>query len=158
MPLISDTSMDFTVDHRQSERAMVIRTGILRGFEESDWVFVPEVTLANGRRVDLIALNSKGIIRIIEIKSSIADFKSDDKWHEYRDFCDEFYFASHPEVPGEIFPETEGFILADGHGCEILREGQVHKLAGPTRKALTLHIARVASQRLKRFTLHQGVI
>ncbi|MEM7215485.1 MAG: MmcB family DNA repair protein [Pseudomonadota bacterium] len=155
MPLISDQSGEFAIDKRQSELAMAIRTGILRGFGESDWVFVPEITLANGRRADLVALDGKGVIRIIEIKSSIADFKSDKKWHEYRDYCDAFYFASHPDVPGEIFPEDEGFILADSYGCHIVREAKDQKLSGPTRKALTLRIARIAAERLTRYTLHE---
>ncbi|MEM9278651.1 MAG: MmcB family DNA repair protein [Pseudomonadota bacterium] len=155
MPLISDSSGNIGIDNRQSDLAMTVRKGILNGFAESDWVFVPELTLANGRRVDLISLDSRGLIRIIEIKSSIYDYKSDQKWHEYKDFCDAFYFASHPDVPQETFPENEGFILADAHGCEVLREATIGKLPAPTRKVLTLRIARIAAERLRRYTLHE---
>ncbi|MGI9350651.1 MAG: MmcB family DNA repair protein [Rhizobiaceae bacterium] len=156
MPLISEPDNNSVIDSRQSELAMSVRSGILRGFEaRHDWVFVPELILSNGRRADLVALDSKGIIRIIEIKSSIADFRADQKWTEYLDCCDEFYFASHPEVPTEIFPESEGFILADQYGSDIIREANLNKLSGPTRKAMTLRIARAAAGRLRRVTLHE---
>lgn len=155
MPIISEPSNESTIDQRQSERAMEIRSGILRSSNLGDWVFLPEFTLSNGRRPDLIGLNQAGIIRIVEIKSSVADFRADQKWHEYLDFCDEFFFASHPEVPQKIFPNQEGFLLADKYGCEIMREPVARKLSAPTRKALTLKIARTASDRLRRFSLHE---
>ncbi|MEM7069779.1 MAG: MmcB family DNA repair protein, partial [Pseudomonadota bacterium] len=108
MPLISEPQTDIARDQRQSELAMAVRAGVMRGLAHRNWVFVPELTLANGRRADLVALDEKGLIRIIEIKSSIADFRADNKWEEYLDYCDAFYFASHPEVPIDIFPEKEG--------------------------------------------------
>ncbi|MDJ0613933.1 MAG: MmcB family DNA repair protein [Rhizobiaceae bacterium] len=149
MPLIDPYSNNPAVDARQSETAMEIRRGILNGFQESDLVFVPEFTLPGGRRADLIGLDGKGQIVIIEIKSSVADFNADNKWPEYKEFSDRFYFASHPSVPGEIFPETEGFILADQYGCEIIRDSDTRKLPAPTRKSLTLKIARAAASRLQ---------
>jgi len=131
---------------------MEIRRGILNGFIHSDWVFVPEFTLPGGRRADLIGLDAKGMIVIIEIKSSISDFNADNKWPEYKKLSDKFYFASHPSVPGEIFPDTEGFILADQYGCETIRESEPHKLPAPTRKSLTLKIARAAALRLQQIS------
>ncbi len=78
----------------------------------------------------------------MEIKSSIEDWKADHKWPEYRAYCDRLFFATHPAVPREIFPEECGFILSDGYGAEILREAPEHRLAGATRKALMLRFAR----------------
>lgn len=155
MPIISNDRNISEFDGRQSDMAMVIRRGILKGMAETDMVFLPELTLSGGRRADLIGLNRKGQIIIIEIKSSIADFQVDKKWHEYKDFCDQFYFATHPKVPMEIFPQSEGFILADEHGCEIIREADINKLSPATRKALTLRFARSAALRTKRLTLHE---
>jgi len=85
-------------------------------------------------------------------------FKSDKKWHEYKEYCDQFYFATHPDVPMEIFPETEGFIFADEYGCEIIREAEQQKLSPATRKALTLRFARSAALRTKRLTLHERFV
>lgn len=155
MPFISANEQEERFDGRQSEMAMVIRRGILKGLEETDLVFLPELTLSNGRRADLIALNRKGEIIIIEIKSSTADFQVDTKWHEYKEYCDHFYFATHPSVPMEIFPQDEGFILADEYGCEIIREAHALKLNAATRKALTLRFARSAALRTKRLTLQE---
>ena len=59
-----------------------------------------EVTLATGRRVDAMAIDAKGEISVVEVKSSIADFRSDNKWHEYGEYCDRFYFA----VPAGVSP------------------------------------------------------
>ncbi len=75
MPLISSTDQSNEFDARQSEMAMIIRRGILKGMKATDMVFLPELTLSGGRRADLIGLNRKGSVIIIEIKSSIADFQ-----------------------------------------------------------------------------------
>ena len=135
-------------DGRQSERAMLVRRGVQRLFLEMGAVLIPELCLVSGRRADLVALMRSGEIWIIEIKSSIEDFRVDRKWPEYRLFCDRFFFATHPDVPAAIFPEDCGFILSDGYGAEILRDAPEHRLPAPTRKALTLRMARTGAARL----------
>ena len=135
---------------------MRVRSGVIRGLSESNLAFLPELTLKNGRRCDLAALDRKGKILIFEIKSSVEDFRVDTKWHEYKDFCDQFYFATHPDVPMEIFPEEEGLVIADQYACEIIRPAEEHKLPPATRKALTLQFARAAASRLHRFNLHEA--
>ena len=106
----------------------------------------PARTAANGRR----ATSSRDARRhrIVEIKTSIEDFRTDRKWPEYRLFCDRFFFATHPAVDASIFPPECGFILSDGYGAEILREAPEHRLTAPARKALTLRIARIGAARL----------
>ncbi|WP_374573775.1 DNA repair putative endonuclease MmcB [Phenylobacterium sp.] len=106
-----------------------------------------EVTLPNGRRADLMALDRKGRIFIVEVKSSIEDFRADAKWHEYLPFCDAFAFAVAPEFPREVLPEAPGLIIADGFGGAVLREAPATPLAGARRKALTLSFARLAALR-----------
>lgn len=134
---------------------MNIRRGVIKGFLQKDIGFIAEMSLSNGRRTDLIGLDRKGQVIIIEIKSSIEDFKVDQKWHEYREFCDRFYFATSPMVPANIFPENEGFIVADSYSCEILREANENKLAPATRKAITLKFARKAAERLRPIILQE---
>ena len=148
MPIVSPLSVNPLADGRQSERAMVIRRGVQRLLAEMGARVLPELSLATGRRADLVALTRKGDIWIIEIKSSVEDFRVDRKWPEYRLFCDRFFFATHPEVPASIFPEECGFILSDGYGAEILRDAPEHRLTAPTRKALTLRMARTGAARL----------
>jgi hypothetical protein len=148
MPIISPILSNPLVDGRQSERAMVIRRGVQRLLAEMGAHVLPELSLATARRADLVALTRQGDIWIIEIKSSIEDFRVDRKWPDYRLHSDRFFFATHPEVPAEIFPEECGFILSDGYGAEILRDAPEHRLPPATRKALMLRIARAGAARL----------
>lgn len=148
MPLVSPFAVNPLADGRQSERAMLVRRGVQRLFLEMGLHVLPELCLASGRRADLVALTRRGDIWIVEIKSSIEDFRVDRKWPEYRLHSDRLFFATHPGVPAEIFPDECGFILSDGYGAEILREAPEHRLPGATRKALMLRIARAGAARL----------
>ena len=101
------------VDGRQSQRALEIQRGTGRLLMRHGFVCLPELTLKSGRRADLFAVNDKGEIWIVEIKSSVADFRADNKWPEYWDFCDRLFFATNQETPPEIFPQEAGLIIAD---------------------------------------------
>ena len=97
---------------------------------------VSEVTLANGRRADVLAIRRNGEIWIVEIKSSIADFRADQKWTEYRDYCDALLFAVAPDFPSDILPADTGLILADAYAGEFVRLAPQHPLtAGPAQSA-----------------------
>lgn len=148
MPLVSPLHRDPLIDGRQSERAMMVRRGVQRLMVARRVSLLPEVVLASGRRADLVCLGEKGEITIVEIKTSIEDFRVDRKWPDYRRFSDRLYFATHPGVPLEIFPEDCGLILSDGYGAELMREAPEHRMPPATRKALTLRFARVAADRL----------
>ena len=148
MPIVSPILQNPLVDGRQSERAMVVRRGVQRLLSQMGAHVLPELSLATGRRADLVALTRQGDIWIIEIKSSIEDFRVDRKWPEYRLHSDRFFFATHPDVPAGIFPEECGFILSDGYGAEIMRDAPEHRMAAATRKALMLRIARAGAARL----------
>ncbi len=148
MPIIQAIPVNPLLDGRQSERAMVIRRGVQRLLMAMGAHVIPELSLATGRRADLVALTRQGDIWIVEIKSSIEDFRVDRKWPEYRLHSDRFFFASHPDVPSAIFPEECGFILSDGYGAEIMRDAPEHRLAPATRKALMLRFARAGAARL----------
>ncbi len=150
MPIVSLVKSEPLVDGRQSERAMLVRRGVQRLMASLRVSVLPEMPLASGRRADLVCLGEKGDIVIVEIKSSIEDFRADRKWPDYRLHCDRLFFATHPGVPVEIFPEECGLILSDGYGAEILREAPEHKLASATRRALTLRFARLSADRLTR--------
>jgi hypothetical protein len=106
-----------------------------------------EVGLPNGRRADLMALGPRGEILIVEVKSSLEDFRVDRKWGEYAPFCEQFYFAVSPSFPRSILPEGPGLIVADGFGGAILTDSPVTPLAPARRKALTLAFARLAAIR-----------
>lgn len=135
-------------DLRQSPNALDICRGLHRLLVGHGFSCVSELPLANGRRADVTALNSRGDLIIVEIKSSIEDFRSDQKWQDYLEFCDRLYFAVKPGFPIDILPDEAGLILADRFGGEIIREAPEAKLTGARRKAMTLRFARAAALRL----------
>lgn len=109
---------------------------------------VTELTLANGRRADIVALSDKGEFWIVEVKSSVADFRADTKWPDYEAFADRLLFAVAPDFPIDILPGETGLILADPYGAAILRPAPLKPLPSARRKAMSLRFARVAALRL----------
>ncbi|WP_375463522.1 MmcB family DNA repair protein [uncultured Methylobacterium sp.] len=135
-------------DRRQSPTALRIQRGVRRLFGEMGCVTLPEFSLVNGRRADVIALCGAGRLTIVEIKSSVADFRADRKWPDYREFCDRFFFAIPETVPEVLIPEDCGLIVADAFGAMVLREATEHPLTAPRRKAVTLRFAHSAARLL----------
>jgi hypothetical protein len=137
------------IDGRQSDTALLVRRGVQRLLRAHGMMSVAELMLPSGRRADLVALGFDGRIDIIEIKSSVADFRADEKWPHYRRHCDRLFFAIPPQVPVTIIPADVGLMVADCYGAEILREAPQHPiLAAATRRAVVLRFAQVAAQRL----------
>ncbi|MFN7012471.1 MAG: MmcB family DNA repair protein [Allorhizobium sp.] len=148
MTILSIAVNNPLIDGRQSERAMLVRRGVQVLLNDMRLAVLPELALANGRRADLVGLSERGEIWIIEIKSSIEDFRVDRKWPDYRAYCDRLFFATHPDVPLDIFPADCGLLLSDGYGAHLLREAPEHKLPPATRRSVTLDFSRTAAQRL----------
>jgi hypothetical protein len=134
--------------------AQDVARGVTRLFFNQDVFTLCEVPLPNGRRADMMAIDSSGIITIVEIKVSRADLMGDCKWIDYLDYCDRFFWA----VPAafDLAPfEEEGFhphlcglLVADRYEAAVIREAPVRKLAPARRKAETLRFARRAARRL----------
>jgi len=135
-------------DGRQSETALFVARGTRRLLRAMKFATVTELPLLSGRRADIVALGGDATIHIIEIKSSVADFRADLKWQDYRAHCDRLYFAIPPHLPAEIMPADAGLIIADAYGAEILREAPEHRLAPATRRALLMRFAHAAAHRL----------
>jgi len=129
------------------ETTQIVTRGSARLLTALGYAPLSEVTLPNGRRADLMALGPKGELFIVEVKSSLEDFRTDQKWHEYQPYCDAFAFAVAPEFPREVLPPEPGLIVADGFGGAVLREAPVAPLAGARRKALTIAFGRLAALR-----------
>jgi hypothetical protein len=136
------------VDGRQSPTAVAIARGTTRLMHSLGFSVVAELPLASGRRADLVALGGDGELWIVEIKSSVTDFRADQKWSDYRLHCDRLFFATTPEVPRQIFPPEAGVIVADAFGASIMSEAPEHRLHAATRKRLMLSFARAAALRL----------
>ena len=156
MSLLSGKVVELPVDGRQSQTALKVARGTARLLHALGYCVVSELPLASGRRADLVALGSDGAIWIVEIKSSVADFRADQKWMDYRAHCDRLFFATTLEVPCEIFPKDTGLIVADAFGARIVCEAPEHRLHAATRKSMMLTFARCAALRLQALADPQG--
>ena len=125
-----------------------VRRGATRLLRQAGFVVASEMTFPSGRRADLVALRPNHDIWIIEVKSGLADFRADQKWSAYADYCDALAFAVPESFPAELIPPEIGLIVADGFGGEMLREPLRSPLAPPRRKAVTLAFAQLVSARL----------
>jgi hypothetical protein len=149
MNLTAKQPLELPVDGRQSETALAVARGTARLLHALGRCVVSELPLLSGRRADLVALDSGGEIWIVEIKSSVADFRADQKWQDYRADCDRLFFATCMEVPCEIFPKDTGLIVADAFDAQVICEAPEHRLAAATRKSMMLLFARAAALRLQ---------
>jgi hypothetical protein len=146
---VSSPALFVPLDGRQSETALAVARGTARLLHAHGFSVLSELPLPSGRRADLVALDAAGTVWIVEIKSSIADFRADQKWPDYRAHCDRLFFATSLDVPCEIFPPDCGLIVADAFGAEFKCEAPEHKLSASTRKTMMLLFARAAALRLQ---------
>jgi hypothetical protein len=134
--------------------AVDVARGVSRLLLRHDYIALCEVPLGNGRRADVMAVDARGRIVIVEIKVSRADLLGDGKWRDYLDYCDRFFwavpqgFALDPFEQDSFAPAHAGLIVADRYDAAIAREAAESPLAAPRRKAETLRFARRAARRL----------
>jgi hypothetical protein len=112
------------------------------------WAPVREMPLPNGRRADILALLPDGRFAVVEVKSGARDFLSDQKWPEYREFCDLLYFAVDLDFPQELLPDDVGLLVVEGREAALLREAPAHPLAPARRRSLLHRYAVTAAGRL----------
>ena len=130
--------------------ATFLARGACRALALLGYVSLVEFPLANGRRADILALGKTGDLVIVEIKSSVADFRADRKWGAYRDFSDRLYFAVPNDFPRALIPDECGLMVADSFSAVTLRDGGTMRLDASRRRALTMRFARIAATRLHR--------
>lgn len=146
----------FPVDGRQSPTALAVARGTARYLHALGYCVVSELPLPSGRRADLVALGGDGEILIVEIKSSVADLRADQKWIDYRLHCDRLFFATVIDVPRNIFPADAGLIVADAFGASIVEEAPEHRMPAARRKTIMLRFAHAAALRLQALADPQG--
>ncbi len=145
---MADSPLILPADGRQSETALAVQRGVGRLMRAHGFSVITEFTLATGRRADMCGVRQDGFIWIVEIKSSLGDYRADQKWPEYRDYCDRFCFAIPLDMDAAIIPPEAGLVVADQYGAEIVRVTQDHPLHASRRKAVTLQFGRTAAARL----------
>ena len=148
-----DTAFDSAPTALATPKASDVARGIARLFARNGIWCLSEVALKNGRRADLMGIDAKGLIVIVEIKVARGDLLGDTKWPDYLDFCDRFYWGVSPDLDrapldSEAYrPEDTGVIVADGYDAEIVRQASLTRLAAARRKAQVERLARLAMRR-----------
>lgn len=138
----------------QNSGAVAVARGVSRLFLRHQIMVQSEVTLRNNRRADLMGINKKGEIIIVEIKCARGDLLGDQKWNEYLEYCDRFFWAVparfdyRPLEQEGFLPERSGLIIADAYDAEIARPAALFPLAAARRKTETQRLARLAMRRL----------
>jgi hypothetical protein len=149
-PLMREETQTLPADGRQSETALMIARGVRRLLRARGFSSLTELSLTDGRRADIAAVNRDGEVLIVEVKSSPADFRADRKWRDYLACCDRLYFAISERTPADLMPQEAGLIVADPYGAEIVREAELQRMAPASRRALLLRFAQAAADRLHR--------
>ena len=148
-----DTTFDSAPTALAAPKASDVARGIARLFARNGIWCLSEVALKNGRRADLMGIDAKGLIVIVEIKVARGDLLGDTKWPDYLDFCDRFYWGASPDLDrapldSEAYrPDDTGVIVADGYDAEIVRQASLTRLAAARRKAQVERLARLAMRR-----------
>jgi hypothetical protein len=140
--------MGSTPDIGFPERSAAVRRAAARLCLTMGWAPLHEVPLPNGRRADIVALRADGSFACIEVKSGERDFLTDQKWPDYREFCDALYFAVDADFPTALLPDDAGLIVAAGGEAELLRDAPAHRLAPARRRGLLQRFSMLAATRL----------
>src|SRR3569623_2894245 len=133
--------------------AAEVARGVTRLLCRHDLFAICEMPLPNGRRADVMAIDAKGGLTIVEIKVAKSDLVGDGKWRDYLDYCDRFYWAVPPSLAAILsedrnMPGEAGLIVADRYDAAIARDAAHRPMAPARRKAEGLHFARRAARRL----------
>ena len=126
----------------------MLTRGVCKLFEDLGFGTLTEFKLTNGRRVDVMAIDRNGVFVIVEVKSTVSDFRADRKWHEYLAFCDRFYFAEPADFPIDLMPKDCGLIVADPYTAAVRRESLTRKLNNNRRRRQLIRFALAASNHL----------
>lgn len=127
-----------------------ISRGVCRMLADMGYGTLTEFRLTVPRRVDVIGLSDAGEFVIVEIKSSLQDFRGDRKWREYLPYCDNFYFAVSEAFPQHVLPGDAGLIVADAYMAVIRRPAPVYAVNPTRRRRQFVRFAMAASSRLHR--------
>lgn len=75
------------------------------------------------RRLDVMAMDFVGNVVGVEIKSCLADYRSDKKWREYLSHTTQLFFVFPPSImKSRCYPEIKAEIVAEGAGILTLSE------------------------------------
>ncbi len=132
-----------------AETTELLTRGVCRLFQRLGCGTLTEFKLSNGRRVDVMAIDRNGDFVIIEVKSTVSDYRGDRKWHEYLPFSERFYFAVPQGFPLHLLPDDCGLIVADPFEAAVRRESLARKINSSRKRRQLIRFALTASDRLR---------
>jgi hypothetical protein len=147
---MTEISLSVVALQKRPEVTLAVCRGACRLMRQSGYSVLLEVVLPGGRRADIFAIGPTGELVIVEVKSSIEDWRVDEKWPDYLEWADLFYVAVPVDFPQELIPLEAGLIVADAYGGAILRQPPRQPVAAARRKSLLIECARLAAERLAR--------
>ena len=139
------------IDSSRPAITTALTHGVCRFLTERAFTPLREFKLATKRRADVAGIDAEGRFTLVEIKSSTADFRADNKWHDYLAHGDFFYFAVDASFPLELLPADHGILIADRYSATLYREASETPMNGNRRRHQLLRFARQAGGRLERF-------
>lgn len=135
-------------DAPRPEITQTLTRGVCRYLVDQGFTPLREFKLASRRRADVAGLDGQGRFVIVEVKSSAADFRADDKWRDYLPHADFFYFAVGAGFPLELLPAEVGVLIADGYAAAPHRTAPETPVNGNRRRHQLLRFARQAARQL----------
>ena len=127
-----------------------MQRGVCRSLRALGHSVVTELSLANGRRADVVALVSgRATSPSSRSNPACSTIRATANGTSICRICDRLYFAVSPDFPCEVIPDEAGLMLADRYGAELVREPVEERLSAARRKAMMLCFARAAALRLQ---------
>ena len=121
----------------------------MRFLSTKGYKVLTEFALPNKKRVDIIGINLKKEIVIVEVKSNKNGIKLDKKWKNYLNYCNYFYFACSEKL-NLNFSENIGIIRNNCNKIEITKEPKYKKLPENKKNKLIFKISLSAISKFHR--------
>ncbi len=123
-----------------------IRSVIARRYAKMRWAVHYEVGLVKkGRlRADVVAMTMGAYFVIVEVKSSVADFRSDRKASSYLKYSNQTYFAMTAKVYSKVkdeIPKDFGVFVVSESSCKVVKKAMRRELDIETRLNLATRMA-----------------
>jgi hypothetical protein len=122
-----------------------IRQVVAAYYTKKKWAVHFEVGLCKGGRLrsDVLAMAMNGYLVLVEVKSSVADFRSDKKMGDYLKYCDQAYVACTQEVYSKIKDQVlPGFgVLVVGQKCKVIKKAKKRDVHPKTRFSVITRMA-----------------
>lgn len=136
------------IEHRR------LQNSGLRYLYNKELVVTTELAKDN-YRFDVIGYDREGQITIIEAKASIEDFRSDDKFHKYLNYCNSLYFIFNQdtykyyknEINNKLAPYNIGVLIGNKDNAVLENIASINHLNKEVKDDVVFLVNRILSRR-----------